>query len=1465
MDELVNIHVHSDIGSILDGLDSPVTLAQTAKDLGQSHICASDHGSLAAHRPLQQACREIGGIKPILGCLLPGQEIHTIDGFKKIEDVCIGDMVLTHKGRWRKVISTMCREYDGNVYSFSPARKGSRKFTVTAEHPILIFDKDGDSKWMRADHVEAGRVNKHLGAKCWKSFVGIPKLSELKSNTYFDPIVDESRYFIDGGDFCGYHFRAGRKRWAGWGRPKLIDAEFARFLGLFVAEGSAGDDGLITFTFNINEDDYVAFIVEYLSGLGLTVGHKKRKHKGTHDIWTCSIPLSRMLQEYCGKGAKNKVVPKQIIEATREIQDQFLSGLADGDAKITKNSSGSTIIYLKASSQKLIWGVRSLLANKGSYAEVKPAFDKRGYTAWSIQWTENARFKRSIQTKSHVLIGLRSVESVRYTGKVYNFEVEQDNSYVSDFIVHNCEIYYTGDRWDRTPRAERDETTGMYSHMILLAKNNNGLKNLNKIVEESWKSFYSKPLTDFELLSELGDDLIVTSACMGGVISKLLLAGRDDAARDLLIKFKARWGNDFYTEIQSHNPIELNLKLIDLSEKLGIKLVAATDAHYASESDRELEEAFLILSSKPKLGKDVTYLKSLDHKEILDRYNYLYPDRKMSFQDIDLFLQTRQQMQSAFAKVGIDRQDIFDHTLEIADKIKDYDFLQKQDLLPRPSKVDPNITLKNSCESALTRMNLDVPEYRQRLEHELEVIVGKDFSTYFLIVADIIRWAKNSGILIGPGRGSVGGCLVAYLLNITEIDPIEYNLPFARFLDPERADVVDIDIDVEDRRRSEVKDYVRKRFGEENVAGISTYTYFKDKGVFRDAARVFYVPLGDVNKFLKGIDTFEECEHHPDKEWFRIKYPEVISLARKLRGRVRGVGMHAAGIVISNKPISDYAPIETRIDPNNKLLGRVSVVAYDKYQAEDVGLIKIDLLGLKTLSVISDCQKEIKSRRDKKIILTDIKFNDDAVYKDLSNGFTRGVFQAEASPYTKLLKEMKVGKFDDLAISNALVRPGAMNTIGADLIAVKHGRKRPVVMHDIYKQITDNTYSYVVYQDQVMMLCVELAGMSWGDASRVRSIIGKKKDPAEFEQYQEQFVSGASKYISKKKAEKLWHDFEAHAGYSFNAAHAVGYSMISYWTAWLKHYYPVEFLYSILRNQEDDDKTTDYLIEAKRLGVKVLMPHVNYSDLEFKIEQNNSIRFGLTSIKYIAENSGARIISQRPYESYQHLLSVSQVKKSGINSRAIGSLNAIGAAEFKDNPLRGDESENFYEYLGIPNFSINVPEQWSGQLLKLDEFDKDCIGFYHCMVKGIKKGMGWSRLDLVDGSGSAGVFDRENTQIEVGHMYLMLISNNSIVRAIDTSQLEEFQTDPIVRFLNAEELKLPEDKKAVVAFNSRKMKNGKPMATCILANKEKELVSAVVFNNLYARGLGLLRPGSAAKVKLAQTKTGGMMIEEIVK
>jgi len=1028
--------------------------------------------------------------------------------------------------------------------------------------------------------------------------------------------------------------------------------------------------------------------------------------------------------------------------------------------------------------------------------------------------------------------------------------------------ILGIEGYITKDRLDHTDKKEKNDPLDLnYNHLIILAKNAKGLENLNKLNELGWtEGFYKKPRIDWQILEEYKEGLIITSGCLSGVLAKAIEANELAYAKKHIQWCKETFGDDYYLEVMPHNPAEINKIILDLADEFSIKPVVTPDCHHSDPKQKEIQELKLILNSySNKVDKESTYEGSLEYDNLMDKLDYLYgEDRQMSFNKFEIHLLSDEEMHNAMRAQGIDREDMYDNTLEIVDKIGEYDIKDHQDLLPVQYQ-DPDGELYELAIAGLKERGLsDNQEYLDRLDEELKIIKDKNFGPYFLVVRSMIAWAKKEGIMVGPGRGSSAGSLLCYALGITDIDPIVHGLLFFRFINPERNDFPDIDTDIQDTRREEVKDYLVRQY--RHVASIATFLEFKDKGVVRDIARVLNIPLADVNKVLKLVDTWDEYCMSKSTEEFRKKYPEIELYGEQLRGRIRGTGIHAAGVVTSKEPIFKFAPLETRTAPGSQ--ERIPVVAVDMTEAERIGLIKIDALGLKTLSVLQDTLKIIEERDGKKIDLLKTNMEDANVYKMLSEGYTKGVFQCEATPYTNLLVKMGVKNFAELAASNALVRPGAANTIGKDYIARKHGKQNISYHHQVMKAFTEETYGCILYQEQVMQACTELGGMTMADADKVRKIIGKKKDAREFDIYRDQFVKGASKFLRPEAAEALWTDFEAHAGYSFNKSHAVAYSTLSYWTAWLKYYHPIEFMYSLLKNEKDKDARTEYLIEAKRMGISIKLPHINDSDIDFKIE-GKGIRFGLSAIKYISDNIATKYMAARPFNSYAELEEFTFTKGSGVNSRALQALRAIGAATFEDNPRNDDEiKENLYEYLNLPEFNMSVPAHYHAFINDVEEFEEKGSFILMGMVKGIKRGKGWSRVEILDKTGSVGIFDEEDTKIEAGRTYIMLSSDNRIVSAVPVDEIKT-STAGFLKFLNYRMLPYKDDQKFVVSFKPRTTKAGKKMASLVLADTDRDLHSVTVFPTSFAKAYMKIEEGNAYNFTFGQTKDGTVIMEDV--
>lgn len=1025
------------------------------------------------------------------------------------------------------------------------------------------------------------------------------------------------------------------------------------------------------------------------------------------------------------------------------------------------------------------------------------------------------------------------------------------------------------DRFDRRSKAKREDDTSIYNHIILLALNETGINNLSLMSEKAWtEGFYSKPRIDSDLLFEHNEGIVVLSGCMSGLISKAIERGDLFHAEQIARQYKDVLGDRFYIEVQGHNPLALNQALLTIADKVGIRPVATSDCHYAREEDLWVEDAMLIIGAKPKRASGTNYEKAKMFKSFKEKFNYLWPDRTMTFQDIDIFLRDRMTNQELFHAQGITRDDIYDSTMEIAHRVEEVPFYQGLELLPEP-EGDPDSILEEMAYEGLEHRGLvQEPEYVARLQEELDIIKSKNFSTYFLMVEDVVRWAREQDIPVGPGRGSAAGSLVCYALGITDADPIKWGLLFFRFIDPARDDYPDIDTDFGDLRRGEIKDYLARKYG--HVASIATFNRFQGKNALKDASKVLGIPISDVNRATKNndaptpkdyyFDTFDNSEQGKE---FTEKYPDAVDLAKRLYGRIRQMGMHAAGVVVANQPISNFAPVQTATDPNDKTGPRLTYIANDMEQVADIGLIKLDILGLKNLTIIDETIKDIKARHGKDIVLADLDLEDPKVYKMLAAGHTKAVFQAEGGTFTNWILDTKCENFNDLVIGTSIARPGPLNTVGKVYRKRMFGEESVSYVHEIMEKYTNETMGLIVFQEQVMQAMTELGGMSMSTANKVRKIIGKKRDVSEFEQYKDEFIEGASKHIRKSEAQRLWHEFEAHAGYSFNKSHAVVYSMITYWTAWLKYYYPLEYMAATLRNEKEKDSFTDYLIETKRLGLTIYLPHINESEAKVSI-QDGGIRLGLTNIKFVSDGVASKLLMARPFQSYSHLLSIAEKKGSGLNSRMIDALNKIGAARFPDNPIRGDERDYFYEYLAIPAFKTkNIPPHIAEKFRPLEDFEETGVFPVLAMARGIKRGPGWARVDFVDETGDAGIFTHQDTPIESGQMYAMLIADNRIAKYMTVEELSLGISNSFYTWLDEDTHNVPEDMVRVISFKSHTTKAGKKMAYVVVQDDTGQLYHVLAFTRMFFTAYSKCREGALIKAKVAETEDGTLFFEDI--
>lgn len=984
-------------------------------------------------------------------------------------------------------------------------------------------------------------------------------------------------------------------------------------------------------------------------------------------------------------------------------------------------------------------------------------------------------------------------------------------------------------------------------HLILLAKNNEGLQKLFKASQIGWTdNFYYKPRVDFELLEDLVDnDIIALSGCLGGAICKAIEAGNTSRAEYLSERFINIFGDDFYYEVQAWNPSKINNGVIDLANTFNRKVVATADCHFPSHEDRGHEEVLLMISQYPSLnaGDLRKARENIRHDgSIIDKMNAMYPDRFLRFDEINPYIASANEVASWFRDVGIDRTDILENTMEVANKCT-AEIPTKRKLLPKYLKsMDSDAYLREISTFEIERRGLG-SDYRERLNEELDIISNLGFSDYFLMVWDLIKWADNNSIGRGPGRGSVGGSLLAYLLDISKVDPIKYGLLFSRFLNPERNDYPDIDLDFEDKQRDKIKEYLRERWGRDNVAAISIYGTFKAKSVIKDISRVYQVPFEEINNLTPYFETLDELQTSPKGKVFQSKYPDIIPIARKLENRIRTAGVHAAGMVVSSIPLSDVCPVESR--KNSSGDERAVVTAFDMEDAESVGLIKIDVLGLKTVSVIKDCIRKIKERHGIDVTEQSLTLDDELVIKNFDDGNTVGIFQVDAAAYRNLIERMGISNFNDLVVSNALVRPGALLSQGQRYIECKKGEKKPTYPHPSVEGILKETYGTVIFQEQLMQMAVSISGFSWADADKLRKIIGKKRDAAEFEQFKDKFVNNA--IIAKSAAEKMWSEFEMAALYMFNKSHAVAYSMLSYQTMWLKVHYPTEYIWSLLYNEDAQDRITAYLMEANRIGIKINPPDVNLSDESFSID-NEGIRFGLRNVNGCGNTAITEILRLRPFSSYEEY--IAKCSKRAINSKLRDNLEKVGAYQSMGHKSAYDHERY---YLPILGFAINLNNDEN----EIDKYVQPISEFHEInspltIVKGVvrstKKTPQYLRVEIEDQSGSTTIFCDRNAEIAnrdliyalIGDKTLHMFCNAYEYHGTDLMKLVELMDEGVNHdhaWLYNEELGTSDtDKSLVYIINVRTFvtSKGKNMAN-IYAWDGVKILKIVLFPAVYGK------------------------------
>lgn len=900
--------------------------------------------------------------------------------------------------------------------------------------------------------------------------------------------------------------------------------------------------------------------------------------------------------------------------------------------------------------------------------------------------------------------------------------------------IIGAELYLAkNSRFDKQVKMGSDQF-----HLTLLAKNFSGYQNLMKLISlANFEGFSYKPRIDHELLEKYNEGIILLSGCMSSYTSRLLLADKDSQAIELFKRYQKIFKDRFYLEIQRHPHIPetyaLSKKLIEIARQLKLPLVATNDSHYLDKEDAEAQDALLCVQTR-RLISDKKRLKMIDKP--------------------DFYFKSSQEMIEAFNDIP----EAITNSKKIADQCK----LE----IPTGNLIFPTFELpkgenyasyleKIVYQAAKKKFRKITKEIKDRLDYEIKIINDKGYPAYFLITQDFVNWAKNNGIAVGPGRGSAAGSLVSYCLNITTLNPLEHGLPFERFLNPERPTPPDIDIDFADIKRDDVLKYVANKYGEDHVAAVITFGRMEARVAVRDIGRVLGMPYEEPDRIAKlipndpghrvsikqAINTVPELGNYYQQSKFR----KLLDLAMKVEGTIRQAGMHACAIIIADKPLSNYTPIQ-KDSRSGKTLTQLDMYSLDCNVNDDaIGLLKFDLLGLRNLSIIQEALALIKKYKKENIKIDEISLEDEKTFKLLARGDTTGVFQLESGGMRRIAKSLKPNKFSDITAMVALYRPGPMDLIPR-FIEGKHNPDIIEYPHPSLEPFLKETYGIMVYQEQILEIVNYMAGYSLGEADILRRAIGKKKKKL-LDKNKNRFIKqSVAKGYKKATAERVWGFIEAFANYGFNKSHAASYAMIAYQTAWLKANYPVEYMTALMSIESNshsmnrDEKIAITIDNCRQMGIKILAPDINLSDKDFTIEKDKNslgglaIRFGLNAIKHVGSAAIENIISvrkkEKKFQSFTHFLQSTSNRK--VNKKTIESLVKVGTMDRFANrssmlenleQIRQTAEQYSSEVDGQDNLFANIDKQSTkitDNFVELKEypkpellsFEKELLGVY---------------------------------------------------------------------------------------------------------------------------------------------------------
>jgi DNA polymerase-3 subunit alpha len=926
---------------------------------------------------------------------------------------------------------------------------------------------------------------------------------------------------------------------------------------------------------------------------------------------------------------------------------------------------------------------------------------------------------------------------------VFKFVAEAGKHNVKPIV--GCEFYVVEDRHKKQFTKEKKD---LRRHQLMLAKNPEGYKNLVKLCSLGYmEGLYSKwPRIDKELILKYHKGLIATTCCIGASVPQAILRDTPEAAETEFKWWLDLFGEDFYIELQRHDIPDQNIVnkvLLTYAKKYNVKVICSNDSHYVDQQDSNAHDILLCVNTG-----DMQSTPIATDEEGGRGYRFGFPNDQFYFK-------TQQEMGSLFN----DLPESLDNTNEIVDKVEvlklKRDILLPNFIIPDEFKIHstPDADTLNQWEylkhltfTGAKERYIDIsPEVEERINFELFTIRTMGFAGYFLIVADFIKHGRDIGVFIGPGRGSAAGSVVAYCTGITNIDPMKYNLLFERFLNPDRKSMPDIDTDFDDAGRQKVIDYVVDKYGKNQVAQIITYGSMAARTSIQDVGRVLDMPLSEMNAIKKlvpdtlGITLREAIEQVPELKDIvngNDLRGQVLREAEKLEGSVRNTGVHAAGIIIAPYDLTDIVPVATAKDSD------LLVTQYDGRVIEDAGVIKMDFLGLKTLTILKDALRMIKQNHGIHIDIDYIPLDDKETYELYQRGDTNGTFQFESDGMQMYLRELKPDKFEDLIAMNALYRPGPIEYI-PNFINRKHGREPIVFDLADMEEYLGETYGITVYQEQVMLLSQKLAGFSKGDADVLRKAMGKKQIEV-LNKMEAQFMDGAiAKGHPKDKLTKIWTDWKAFAQYAFNKSHSTCYAFVAYQTAYLKAHFPSEYMAAVLNNQNNMEKITFFMEECRRMGVEVLGPDINESDMAFAVNSKAQIRFGLTGVKGVGDKAVESIIEERdakgPYtsvydfarrsntrsvnrKSYENLVYGGAFDEFGINRSQffaktdLGVLTGVERLIKYANDYQNVQSSSQSSLFGgsvasyVPEPAMPEAEEWP--LIEKLKYEKTVIGIY---------------------------------------------------------------------------------------------------------------------------------------------------------